>query len=452
MNSKRVKTTVSIIIVVILCLLLSTLFYSIYSIRKMFTNLQIQVDTRTTIITLKDNMALLLNAETGERGYVITGNTNYLDPYYVARQKLIENTAVLDSTLHADAKGRAELDSLKNYVNRKMAYIDKIIHLKAKGDEQNVKGLLNTNQGKDFMDKAREYNQKLQAIEEGLFVERKSITDRSIRRTRLVFLIDGIFSLVIVLFLATIIINELNRRSRNEKILRDNATELERKNREIEQFAFVASHDLQQPLRSISNFTGLLEQKLAENADGDTSLYMSFIKDAALRMSVLISDLLEYSRVGKDTKKEKIDCNVVVKDIISDMNAIISETGAQINVGVLPVVTGYIYLKSVFRNLLSNAVKFTQKDKTPVVNITAKDLGKEYVFTIQDNGIGIETAYMEKIFVIFQRLHSRADYPGTGIGLSICKKIVELHGGNIWVESEPGKGSSFHFTISKHLA
>jgi signal transduction histidine kinase len=452
MNSGRTKTIISIAIVIILCLLLSTLFYSIYSIRKMFENLQVQVDTRTIIITLKDNMSILLNAETGERGYVITGNKNYLGPYNMAQQRLAENTAWLDSALGAGENSRKEMDSLKSYVNLKMAYIGKIVQLKADGDEQSVREMLNTNLGKDYMDKVREQNEKLQAIEKDFFQKRKSVTDTSIRRTRMVFLADGIFSILIVLFLASVIIKEFNRRSRNEKMLKENAVDLERKNREIEQFAFVASHDLQQPLRSISNFTGLLEQKIGGNVDMETIQYMNFIKGGATRMSALITDLLEYSRVGKDVKPEKIDCSAVVNEVISDMDAIITETGAQVNVGSLPIITGYGYLRSVFRNLLSNALKFIQKDIRPVVNITAKDLGKEYLFTIEDNGIGIESAYMERIFIIFQRLHTRSDYPGTGIGLSICKKIVELHGGKIWADSEQGKGSSFHFTISKHLS
>jgi light-regulated signal transduction histidine kinase (bacteriophytochrome) len=244
----------------------------------------------------------------------------------------------------------------------------------------------------------------------------------------------------------------LNLRAKNEIRLKEYTVELQRKNEEIEQFAFVASHDLQQPLRSIANFTGLLEEKNAGTMDEEAMQYMNFIKGGAARMTSLIADLLEYSRVGKETKKEKIDCNAVINEIITDMNAAISETGAKIHASKLPVITGYIYIKSVFRNLLSNAVKFAKRDERPVIYISSKDLGKEFQFTVKDNGIGIDNSYKDRIFVIFQRLHTRKQYPGTGIGLSICKKIVELHGGRIWVESEPGKGSSFHFTISKNVS
>src|SRR4051812_25997184 len=172
MNSKRIKTTISIVIVIILCLLLSTLLYSIYSVQKMFDSLQAQVDTRTIIITLKDNLSILLNAETGERGYVITRNTNYLTPYNEARQKLTDNTALLDTMLRADTNADAALDSLKSYIKQKMSYIENIINLTATGNEEGVKHLLNTGQGQYIMDKVRDYNQKLQATEEMLFNDR----------------------------------------------------------------------------------------------------------------------------------------------------------------------------------------------------------------------------------------------------------------------------------------
>ncbi len=166
-------------------------------------------------------------------------------------------------------------------------------------------------------------------------------------------------------------------------------------------------------------------------------------------MSQLIFDLLEYSQIGKDISKLQIDCNKLVHDILSGMPASIQESDAEIHVGELPVVSGFIYLGSVFQNLISNAIKFRKAGTNPVITISATDAGKEFLFEIKDNGIGIEKEYYERIFLIFQRLHTRHEYEGTGIGLSQCKKIIELHGGKIWLESEHGKGSTFKFTIPK---
>ena len=225
--------------------------------------------------------------------------------------------------------------------------------------------------------------------------------------------------------------------------------ELERKNKEIEQFAYIASHDLQEPLRSISNFSTLLTQKLEAQPDNKAHEYLTYINGGAKRMSTLIFDLLEYSRIGKDTSKVQIDCNKMVHDIITGMSASIKECEAEIHVAKLPVLSGFIYLESVFQNLISNAIKFRKAEIHPIITISAIDKGKEFLFEIKDNGIGIEKEYYEKIFIIFQRLHTRREYEGTGIGLSQCKKIIELHGGAIWLESELGKGSTFKFTIPK---
>ena len=449
MARSRVKTTIIGVIVVIFCILLCTLFFAVYSIRNMNNNLRIQVDTRTVIITLKDNLSLLLNAETGERGYTITSDTSYLQPYYEALEELPANSALLSKMLQGNVEEEKELDSLFLYVNAKMDFIKKVILLKNDVNDKGIKDLLNTGQGKHLMDKVRQSNQRLRATEEEHFAERKKITDKSIITARIVFIVAAIFSLLITLFLASVIINELNRRTRHEKALRDYTRELQRKNEEIEQFAFIASHDLQQPLRSISNFTGLLNEKLQDTAGDETKQYMSFITGGAHRMSALINDLLEYSRAGKDVQRLKIDCNQLVAEVLEELSAVLKETQATVNVSVLPSLYGYASLKSVFRNLIGNAVKYTKKNEPPVVSITFKDLGKEYLFSIKDNGIGIEAKYKERIFIIFQRLHTRNEYTGTGIGLSICKKVVELHGGKITLESEPGKGSEFTFTIPK---
>ncbi|MEO5603054.1 MAG: ATP-binding protein [Cyclobacteriaceae bacterium] len=241
---------------------------------------------------------------------------------------------------------------------------------------------------------------------------------------------------------------DVTERKKAEEKLNQYNIELERKNKEIEQFAYAASHDLQEPLRSISNFSKLLAEKLEKYPDEEMNQYMSLISGGASRMSNLIFDLLEYSRIGKDMSKPATDCDKLVREILTDLTAIIEESDAEIHIEKLPVIKCYD-LESVFQNLIINAIKFKKKGIPPVVNISATDIGKEFLFTIKDNGVGIEKEYYDRIFIIFQRLHLRTEYAGTGIGLSLCKKIIEMHGGKIWVESEFGKGSTFYFTIPK---
>ncbi|REG83462.1 PAS domain-containing protein [Algoriphagus antarcticus] len=241
---------------------------------------------------------------------------------------------------------------------------------------------------------------------------------------------------------------DITEQDKAEKKLNQFNVELLRKNKEIEQFAYAASHDLQEPLRSISNFSKLLAEKLETYPDKEVNEYMSLVSGGANRMSNLIFDLLEYSRIGKDMSKSATDCDKLVHEILIDLTAIIKESGAVIHVEKLPVIICHD-LKSVFQNLILNAIKFKKLGHSPVVIISATDIGKEFLFTIEDNGIGIEKEYYDRIFIIFQRLHLRTAYAGTGIGLSLSKKIIELHGGKIWVESEFGNGSTFYFTIPK---
>ena len=246
-------------------------------------------------------------------------------------------------------------------------------------------------------------------------------------------------------------VQDIDEQYKAEQKLTKYNIELERKNKEIEQFAYAASHDLQEPLRSISNYSTLLAEQLQEYPPNeDINKYMGLVTGGAKRMSNLIFDLLEYSRVGKEMAKRTIDCKKLVHEILVDLSATIEESGAKINIEKLPIIKCY-ELKSVFQNLIINAIKFKKKDVPPIINISGSDTGNEYLFAIKDNGIGIEKEYYDRIFIIFQRLHRRTEYKGTGIGLSLVKKIIEMHGGKIWVESVFCEETTFYFTIPKSL-
>ncbi len=602
MNPTKTKTSIYLLIGVIVLLLIGTMLYSLFTIHRLKSQLAIQVHTTTVRLELNDCLISLLNAETGERGFISTADTNYLQPYNIALKNITANTKQLRMLTTDNPVQQKNLDTLENFISKKVSLIAILISLKKQGNEKAMDTLLVvSNKGKDAMDRIRSIIQSMQAEELRLNEERIANTNTSIENAEIIFIVEGIFSLMITIFLTFITIRELNKREKAEKelaisserffkifeknpiamtvgetgtnkaIFANNAfyksfgyskeevightteelklvspeenarlfpillgyinetrsiaelqalppsegekllvklkqamgdkgievlytrkngetfyaivsydlieignknyaitsyqdiseqknteleilaysKELERKNKEIEQFAYVASHDLQEPLRTISNFSNLLTQKINTHADNEEREYINYINGAAQRMSQLIFDLLEYSRIGKDMSKMAIDCDKLVNEVLADLAANIKESGAEIHVGKLPVVQGFIYLKSLFQNLISNAIKFQKEGSHPVISISARGNEKEFLFSIKDNGIGIEKTYFEKIFLIFQRLHTRTEYVGTGIGLSQCKKVVELHGGRIWVESEPGKGSIFNFTIPK---
>jgi signal transduction histidine kinase/CHASE3 domain sensor protein len=602
MYPANIKRSIYLLVGVILALLIATMMFSLFAIHRLKNNLAIQVHATTVRLTLNDNLISLLNAETGERGFIITGDTNFLAPYKLALQNITSNTKTLRTLTSDNLVQQQNLDTLENYIGKKLSLIATLISLKRQNDEKAINTILTlSHNGKDIMDRIRSINKAMEAEEVRLHEERTVKTNKSIAGAQLIFVIEGIFSLLITVFLAFIILMELDRRKKaenelaisgerffkifeknpiamtvgetgtNKAVFANNAfyksfgyskeevightteelklvspeenarlfpillgyinetrsiaelqalppaesekllfklkqamgdkaievlytrkngetfyaivsydlieigkknyaitsyqdisdqkntenkilaysRELERKNKEIEQFAYVASHDLQEPLRTISNFSTLLEEKLKTHTDKEEREYINYITGGTQRMSQLIFDLLEYSRIGKDMNKISINCNELVSEVLTDMAANIKESGAEIHVEKLPVVNGVVYLKSLFQNLISNAIKFQRERAHPVISISATDKGKEFLFSIKDNGIGIEKAYHERIFLIFQRLHTRTEYAGTGIGLSQCKKAVELHGGKIWVESEPGKGSTFKFTIPK---
>jgi PAS domain S-box-containing protein len=235
------------------------------------------------------------------------------------------------------------------------------------------------------------------------------------------------------------------KKSENE--LKQLSEELLRSNKELEQFAYVASHDLQEPLRTVSSYVQLLATRYEDKLDQDANDYINFAVDGSNRMRQLINSLLEYSRVSRMKPFEIINTNAILTDVLLDLKDQISEKGAIIKYDELPDVYGdEVLIGQLFQNLISNALKFTDNSK-PEIIISGEKRNADCLFSVKDNGIGIQKEYWEKIFVIFQRLNSREMYPGTGIGLSVCKKIVERHGGKIWVESEPGKGTTFYFTI-----
>jgi PAS domain S-box-containing protein len=234
-----------------------------------------------------------------------------------------------------------------------------------------------------------------------------------------------------------------------EKKVKQRTAELETKNKELEQFAYVASHDLQEPLRTTSSFVGFLKEEYYGKLDENANSYLEYISQASERMQTLIKDLLDYSRIGRKRVIQDVDCNQVLSDVLADLSNAIEKSAAKISVSdELPIVKGYATeLKQLFQNLISNSIKFHRDNIPPVINISGKKIAAGWEFSFRDNGIGIEKQHHDRIFIIFQRLHNRTEYEGSGIGLSHCKKIVELHGGKLRVDSELGKGSNFKFTI-----
>ena len=241
-------------------------------------------------------------------------------------------------------------------------------------------------------------------------------------------------------------------RAIREKQLRDDhrrtLNELARSNRDLEQFAYVASHDLQEPLRMVATYTQLLAERYQGKIDQNADKYIHYAVDGALRMQTLVKDLLAYSRVGREaSERQQTDCNLVLQSVIANLHPLIQESGARVMYANLPtLMANRSELLQLFQNLIGNAIKF-RSSAPPEIRISAEDKTGEWIMSVADNGIGIAPEHAETVFVIFRRLHTHEEYPGSGIGLAICKRIVEEQGGHIWVESQPGKGAKFNFIL-----
>jgi PAS domain S-box-containing protein len=245
------------------------------------------------------------------------------------------------------------------------------------------------------------------------------------------------------------VFDDITERKQQEAALRAAHEELKRSNAELEQFAYVASHDLQEPLRMVASYTQLLGRRYDARLDTDAREFMSYIVDGATRMKQLIEDLLAYSRVGTKQDVRPVSSEAALGRALFNLRTAIEEAGAAVTHDALPVVQAdEPQLAQLLQNLIGNALKF-RSDSVPRIHVAVSEEENEWHFAVRDNGIGIERQYFERIFMVFQRLHNKGEYPGTGIGLAICKKVVERHGGRIWVESRPSEGSSFHFTLPK---
>lgn len=428
------------------------------------------VHTYQVIKELKESMVALQDVECGDRGYLLTGKKDYLETFFMGRNSVFEHIDNVSELTKDNPTQQANVKKLHELAKQKVDFANSTIE---SNDINNGVELIKLGRGQEIMNNYRKQLDLMIQTESDLLRVR-SAQQEQFQAIFNIFTVALSAASALILFwiykitktaiedekrrvaeldeLNVGLRNEIDQRRRVERALKDTTMRLSSSNTDLQQFAYVASHDLQEPLRAVAGFLTLISNKERGKFDEETEGWITHAVEGAHRMRTLINDLLSYARVESRGKAfQKCECDKALKQAKKDLAVVIEETGAIIESVNLPTIIGDEgQIAQVFQNLIGNSIKFRSKEK-PIIIISCEQVEDDWRFKLQDNGIGFDNQHAERIFVIFQRLQGRDEYKGTGIGLALCKKIIERHGGKIWATSEKHKGSTFFFTIPVHL-
>ncbi|MEP1444986.1 MAG: ATP-binding protein [Paraglaciecola sp.] len=466
-----------LIALIVLCLIAGNAYLAIRTISALSTTQHQLFQTSESVMALNNLHISVLSAETGQRGYLLTEIDDYLKPYRRALEEVSAQMDIVKKQTFQHKQAQSKISDLLEISAKKISELETTVGLALVNNEKRAIGLIMTGRGRNWYTEILSLINELQQAEIAFRDSQYEKLLKIQKEAKITFIISG--SISALLLLGMLVLARINignegklrksleqqndRLAEQVKIRTKELTvyseELTRSNRELEDFAFVASHDLQEPLRKIRAFGDRLMTTYGEELEGKGIDYITRMKIAAERMSNLINDLLEFSRITTRGKEfSDVDMAALIDDILSDLEIAIEESNSQITVGTLPVVKGDKgQMYQLFLNLLSNAIKFRKAEVSPKISIsyTQSESYDEltersvqwHVITLTDNGIGFEQEFADKIFVPFQRLHGRSEYKGTGIGLAVCRRIVERHGGTISAKSELTKGSVFTINL-----
>ena len=401
---------------------------------------------------LSELLSAIQDAETGQRGFLLTSKEIYLEPYDRAIKDIPLFVRELEINFESNKLLSNNIITLKKLIQEKLNELKTTIEYNRNGQKETALDIINTDKGKKIMQEIRTIVRKLKtdsynALEENkeeiTIINHVIIGIQIVASLAIFFVFYNIYSILRPLIESLVEFN---------KELEEGRERLKEKNEQLERFAYIASHDLNEPLRTITSMIAILQEDYGDKFDEEAKQNFSFITLAADRMKSMIDGILNYSRIGKSTEIQNVDINTIIEELKNDLSLLINKKAAIISYSNLPKINAYrLEIRQLFQNLITNSLKFSKKDVPPIIEISVKELSESWKFSVKDNGIGIPKEHQEKIFGIFAKLHRKSEYEGQGIGLAFCKKIVSLHQGKIKVASNVGEGTTFYFTISKHL-
>jgi signal transduction histidine kinase len=468
-----------LILITFLALLVLALnaYVAYYSVQKIIDNERQVAHTLEVLKELETLRTLSIDIESSMRGYVITGDEYFLQTYDQNRTDAPHIISHIKDLTKDNPFQQQQIELIENHVQEKFSFSDASIKSRKEKGYAEAATLVASRHGKELMIEINFLTDQMQKEETRLLNVRQEESDRSIRRGGFSFAATSILAALLLFGVYYFFNSVLKERKKSEAILRqaneeleskvqERTLELERSNRELQDFAFVASHDLQEPLRKIQTFGDRLRLKYSDQLGDQGSDYLNRMYNAAQRMSRLITDLLAFSRVSTKVQPfEPLNLNETIDGVLSDLETRIQQTNGKVEVEELPVIAADpLQMRQLFQNLIGNALKFHRPEAPPLIqvkgeivqqngtepdgeNSNSEPADAQCLITIKDNGIGFEEKYLERIFTPFQRLHNKNEYEGTGIGLAVCRKIVERHKGSITAKSIPGEGSEFMITL-----
>ena len=433
-------------------LLLLISFVTFYSVEQFANSSRLVEHTHLVIKQINQVVSDVKDAESAQRGYLITGDEVFLSAHHDVVIKLPNVIAALRVLTSDNLAQTDSIDVLQNLVGQKMRVlrlgIDTLADRSAISNTEIME--LVGGQGRLLMDQLREQADSMISLEEKLLLERAQQVESEAKSTKLWILLGNLLALALLLSAFWLILWEIDHRKTAQREIEKSAAQLELTNKELESFSYSVSHDLRSPLRAIDGYSRMFEEDFADRLDDEGRRLLAVIRSSSKKMGQLIDDLLAFSRMGrKQLDTVRVDMNALADEVWADVCSS-ARTSLPLKKIVLPAAWGdRALLRQVLMNLLANALKYSSKRTEPSVEITAKKTEHEVVYSVRDNGVGFDMRFYDKLFGVFQRLHTESEFPGTGVGLAIAKRVVIRHGGRIWAESKLDEYAVFSFSLPK---